>query len=79
MGTTTTRVAGNLPSNPAAAASAATNTPSQAKCCCPACVGPECLDRTRFFAGQLLTEADLNNEQSYWLAKGRLHNRFLHG
>jgi hypothetical protein len=50
-----------------------------ATCCCPACHGLECLDRTRFFAGQLLTEADLNNEQSYWLAKSRLHNRFLHG
>jgi len=48
-------------------------------CCCPACVGLECLDRTRYFSGQLLTEADLNNEQSYWLAKSRLHNRFLHG
>jgi hypothetical protein len=48
-------------------------------CCCPACGGLECLDRTRFFAGQLLTEADLNNEQSYWLAKNRLHNRYLHG
>lgn len=49
------------------------------QCCCPACVGLECLDRTRFFSGQLLTEADLNNEQSYWLAKSRLHNRYLHG
>lgn len=48
-------------------------------CCCPACTTLQCLDRTRFFAGQLLTEADLNNEQSYWLAKSRLHNRFLHG
>ena len=48
-------------------------------CCCTACVGLECLDRTRFFAGQLLSEADLNNEQSYWLAKSRLHNHFLHG
>lgn len=48
-------------------------------CCCPACVGLECLDRTRYFSGQLLTEADLNNEQSYLLAKNRLHNRFLHG
>lgn len=56
---------------PAAVASAA--------CCCPACSGLECLDRTRFFAGQLLTEADLNNEQSYLLAKNRLHNRYLHG
>jgi hypothetical protein len=52
----------------------ATNT-----CCCPSCGGLECLDRTRFFAGQLLTQADLNNEQSYWLAKNRLHNRYLVG
>ena len=49
------------------------------ECCCPACVGLECMERTRYFSGQLLTEADLNNEQSYWLAKSRLHNRFLHG
>jgi len=48
-------------------------------CCCPACAGLECLDRTRFFSGQLLTEADLNNEQSYLLAKNRLHNRYLFG
>jgi hypothetical protein len=27
----------------------------------------------------LLSEADLNNEQSYWLAKSRLHNRYLNG
>jgi hypothetical protein len=48
-------------------------------CCCPVCTGLQCLDRTRFFAGQLLSEADLNNEQSYWLAKSRLHNRYLNG
>ena len=48
-------------------------------CCCPACSGLACLDRTRFFSGQLLSEADLNNEQSYWLAKSRLHNRYLVG
>src|SRR5712672_3146475 len=63
--------------NPARNASA-TNTPAN-PCCCPACTGLQCLDRTRFFAGQLLTEADLNNDQSYWLAKSRLHNRYLHG
>ena len=56
-----------------------TAAPAQSVCCCPACTGLECLDRTRFFAGQLLTESDLNNEQSYWLAKNRLHNRYLHG
>ena len=55
------------------------SAPATSQCCCPACAGLECLDRTRFFSGQLLTEADLNNEQSYWLAKSRLHNRFLHG
>jgi hypothetical protein len=53
--------------------------PSTAPCCCPACTELQCQERTRFFAGQLLTEADLNNEQSYLLAKNRLHNRFLHG
>ncbi|PWU14370.1 MAG: hypothetical protein C5B50_17475 [Verrucomicrobia bacterium] len=56
-----------------------TTTLADPACCCPACAGLECLDRTRFFAGQLLTEADLNNEQSYLLAKNRLHNRYLHG
>lgn len=48
-------------------------------CCCPACVGLECLERPRYFAGQLLTEAELNSEQAYALAKSRLHNRYLHG
>jgi hypothetical protein len=80
---TTTRTNSRIyATNPSAAISV---PPAQApvahpqQCCCPACVGLECLDRTRFFSGQLLTEADLNNEQSYWLAKSRLHNRFLHG
>jgi hypothetical protein len=39
----------------------------------------KCLERPRFFAGQLLTEADFNTEQDYILAKNRLHNRYLHG
>jgi hypothetical protein len=68
--------------NVASAVNISVAPPKQAhpqECCCPACVGLECLDRTRFFSGQLLTEGDLNNEQSYWLAKSRLHNRFLHG
>lgn len=68
--------------NPTRSSAAATNAPAAAPakpCCCPACTGLQCLDRTRFFAGQLLTEADLNNDQSYWLAKNRLHNRYLHG
>jgi hypothetical protein len=56
-----------------------TAQPAATTCCCPVCMGLQCLDRTRFFAGQLLSEADLNNEQSYWLAKQRLHNRYLVG
>jgi len=71
----------------ATAAAASLNAPGQAvapraaatTCCCPACTGLTCLERTRFFSGQLLSEADLNNEQSYWLAKSRLHNRYLVG
>lgn len=62
-----------------APAASATAQPHAAGCCCTVCTGLECLDRTRFFAGQLLSEADLNNEQSYWMAKSRLHNRFLQG
>jgi hypothetical protein len=49
------------------------------QCGCPACLGLACLDRPRFFAGQLLTEEELNGEQAYLLAKNRLHNRYLHG
>ena len=50
-----------------------------ASCSCPACLGLQCLERPRYFSGQLLTEADLNSEQAYMLAKSRLHNRYLHG
>ncbi len=46
---------------------------------CPACGGLECLCRPRFFAGQLLTEEDLNRLDHYIQAKNRLHNRYLHG
>src|SRR5215470_1506790 len=46
---------------------------------CPECGGLECLCRPRFFAGQLLTEADLNRLDHYIVAKNRLHNRYLHG
>jgi hypothetical protein len=46
---------------------------------CPVCGGLECLCRPRYFAGQMLTEADLTAEQEYALAKRRLHNRYLHG
>ena len=46
---------------------------------CPACGGLECLCRPRFFAGQVLTEDDLNRLENYVVAKGKLHNRYLHG
>lgn len=46
---------------------------------CPACGGLECLCRPRFFAGQLLTEDDLNLLDRYLQGKNRLHNRHLHG
>ncbi|HLJ46302.1 MAG TPA: hypothetical protein VKU01_09860 [Bryobacteraceae bacterium] len=48
-------------------------------CCCSSCTGLQCLDRPRYFAGQLLTDADFTSEQDYVRAKGRLHNRYLHG
>src|SRR5262245_28971463 len=46
---------------------------------CPACGGLECLCRPRFFAGQLLTESDLNLLERYVIEKNKLHNRYLHG
>jgi len=49
------------------------------QCSCPVCSGLDCLQRPRFFAGQLISETDLNSEISYILAKQRLHNRYLHG
>ena len=35
--------------------------------------------RNRFFAGRLLTAADLEREQNYFRNKLKLHNSFLHG
>src|SRR5499427_8529321 len=46
---------------------------------CPACGGLQCLCRPRFFAGQLLTEEDLNRLEHYIIEKNKLHNRYLHG
>jgi hypothetical protein len=46
---------------------------------CPVCGGLECLCRPRFFAGQLLTEDDLNRLERYIVDKNKLHNRYLHG
>jgi hypothetical protein len=48
---------------------------------CVSCANcsPGVLLRPRFFAGQLLTEDDLQLLSDYVAAKSRLHNRFLHG
>jgi hypothetical protein len=46
---------------------------------CPECGGLQCLCRPRFFAGQLLTEQDLNRLEQYVIAKNQLHNRYLVG
>jgi hypothetical protein len=46
---------------------------------CPECGGLECLCRPRFFAGQLLTDQDLNLLNHYIVEKNKLHNRYLHG
>jgi hypothetical protein len=47
--------------------------------CCPTCGGVECLERPRFFSGQLLTDKDLDAAQRYVIEKNRLHNRYLVG
>ncbi len=46
---------------------------------CPDCGGLECLCRPRFFAGQLLSEQDLNRLDHYITEKHKLHNRHLFG
>ena len=46
--------------------------------CGDACAGGP-LQRPLFFSGQLLTEDDLQLLSDYAAAKGRLHNRYLHG
>ena len=37
------------------------------------------IERNRYFAGQLLDETDLTEEQLYFREKNRRHNRLLHG
>lgn len=46
---------------------------------CPDCGGLECYCRPRFFAGQLLSEQDLNRLDAYIKGKNQLHNRYLWG
>ncbi len=38
-----------------------------------------CLERPKYFCGQLLTDDVLNAEQKYQREKNKLHNRYLHG
>lgn len=54
-----------------------TRTPNNL--CCPTCGAVECLCRPRFFAGQLLSEQDLNRLDQYIKNKNRLHVRNLNG
>jgi len=35
--------------------------------------------RNNYFAGKLLSEKDLTDEQEYYMGKRRLHNRLMHG
>lgn len=40
---------------------------------------PSHLKRVNYFNGQLLTQADLEIEQTYFIERQRLHNRYIHG
>lgn len=46
---------------------------------CSTCGDIECFERPRFFAGQLLTDKDLEAAQRYVIEKNKLHNRHLVG
>src|SRR5690349_13187188 len=46
---------------------------------CTDCGSLRCLCRPRFFAGQLLSEQDLNRLDEYIREKNRLHTLQLHG
>jgi hypothetical protein len=48
-------------------------------CSCSGGCQTDTMVRPRFFAGQLLTEDDLQSLEDYFLAKNRLHNRRLFG
>ena len=56
-----------------------TNLADCAPVTCAVCGGLECLCRPRFFAGQLLTDEDLQRLDHYITAKNKLHNRYLIG
>src|SRR5882672_3777892 len=62
-------------------ASVAPTTTSNCGCgsssCCDA--SPTSLERTRFFARQLVGPTDLTQDQIYFREKMKRHNRMLHG
>ena len=54
---------------------------SPCPCCGGASAGPAAVpvERSRFFTGKFLTARDFRDEQAYFLARHRLHQRALHG
>lgn len=70
-GHTTTSLATNLATS--------AKSPAGSPNLCPECGGLDCLCRPRFFAGQLLTDEELNGLEQYVINKNKLHNRYLHG
>jgi hypothetical protein len=69
------------PSSPCSCGGAATSVAAGCTCGgagCGMCQSQGFM-RPRFFAGQLLTEEDLQELGNYVVAKNRLHNRFLFG
>lgn len=57
----------------------ARNRPVEGNTVCLTCAALPCLCRPRFYAGQLLTDNDLNALEQYVIEKNKLHNRMLHG
>jgi hypothetical protein len=47
--------------------------------CCGGATQRCASERTRFFAGQLITPADLTQDQDYFRERMRRHNRIMHG
>jgi hypothetical protein len=67
---TTMRVPGTISTKGSDQTGRTSSPAPSTACCCANCVGSQCLDRTRYFAGQLLTDADHTNDQTYCLEKG---------
>jgi hypothetical protein len=74
----TNEVPAMQPSSTPSPAAAGGTTPAVPGSCCQD-GGSAGRERVRFFARQLLTPDDLTQEQQYFRAKLRRHNRLLHG